>query len=298
MIVVTTPTGRIGQQLIADLLSAGQPVRVIIRDPSKLPASTRARVDVVPGSHADAAVVDRAFQRAEAVFWLKPPDPQLSDLDYSDFTRPACDAIRAHRAGHVVSVSNLGRGTRFAEQAGLVTASLAMDDLIAGTGTNLRALSLPGFMDNLLRQVPAIKDQGSFFGPIAADRKLPLCAARDIAAVAAQLSIDRSWTGRADVPVLGPEDLSCNDIARIMSDVLGRPIRYQRVSFDALEAQLKRQGMSDAFVRGYVEMMRAKDEGMDNVQPRTPAATTPTSFPAWCEIVLKPAVLGLAGASD
>ena len=104
-------------------------------------------------------------------------------------------------------------------------------------------------MENLLRQVPAIKGQGTFFGPFAADRKLPLCATRDIAAVAAQLLVDRSWTGRADVPVLGPEDLSCDDMARIMSDVLDRPIRYQRVPFDALEAQLKGQGMSDAFVR-------------------------------------------------
>jgi uncharacterized protein YbjT (DUF2867 family) len=257
-----------------------------------LPAATRARVDVVPGSHADADVVDRAFQGADAVFWLKPPDRQISDLDYSDFARPACDAIRAHRVGHVVSVSNLGRGTRFAARAGLVTASLAMDELIAGTGTNLRALALPGFMDNLLGQMPAIKGQGTFFGPIAADRKLPLCATRDIATVAAQLIVDRSWNGRADIPILGPEDLSCDDMARIMSDVLGHPIRYQRVPFDALEAQLKGQGMSDAFVHGYVEMMRAKDEGMDNAQPRTPAATTHTTLRAWCEAVLKPAVLG------
>ena len=124
-------------------------------------------------------------------------------------------------------------------------------------------------MENLLRQAPAIKGQGTFFGPFAADRKLPPCATRDIAAVAAQLLVDRSWTGRADVPVLGPEDLSCDDMARTMSDVLDRPIRYQRVPFDALEAQLKGQGMSDAFVRAYVDMMRAKDEGMDNAEPRT-----------------------------
>ena len=292
MIVVTTPTGRIGQQLIADLLSASQPVRVIVRDPSKLSAATRSQVEVVPGSHADAAVVDRAFQGADAVFWLKPPDPQLSAADYSDFTRPACDAIRKHRIGHVVSVSNLGRGTRFGKRAGLVTASLAMDDQIADTGTNLRALALPGFMDNLLRQVPAIKGQGTFFGPIAADRKMPLCATQDIATVAARLLVERSWTGRADVPVLGPEDLSCDDMARILSEVLGRPIRYQRIPFDALEAQLKGQGMSDAFIRGYVEMMRAKDQGMDNAEPRTPPATTPTTFRNWCEAVLKPAVVG------
>lgn len=32
-------------------------------------------------------------------------------------------------------------------------------------------------------------------------------------------------------------------------------------------------------------------EGLDNAEPRTPQATTPTTFRQWCEDVLKPAVL-------
>jgi uncharacterized protein YbjT (DUF2867 family) len=294
MIVVTTPTGKIGRQLIEALLAADEAVRVIVRDPSKLPVAMRERVEVVPGSHGDAGVVDRAFRGADAVFWLMPPDPHLISLDvYPAFTRPACNAIRTHGVRHVVSVSNLGRGTPFAARAGFATAALAKDDQIAETGVNFRALTLPSFMDNLLLQVPAIQGQGTFSGAISADRKRPTCATRDIAAAAAKLFVDRSWTGRGDVPVLGPEDLSCNDMAGILSDVLGRPIRYQQMTFDALAAQLKGRGMSDAFVNGFVEMMRAKDDGMDNAEPRTPAATTPTSLRVWCEIILKPAILAL-----
>jgi hypothetical protein len=51
-------------------------------------------------------------------------------------------------------------------------------------------------------------------------------------------------------------------------------------------------GMSEAIVQGYVDMMTAKNEGLDNAEPRTAGATTPTSFRTWCETVLKPAVLG------
>ena len=293
MVVITAPTANIGRQVVQRVLDAGEAVRVIARDPSKLPAATRARVEVVTGSHADAAVVDRAFDGADAVFWLRPPDPTCPSLDrYLDFARPACDAIRARGVGHVVGVSNLGRRTPFAGRAGLVTVSLAMDDLIAATGANVRALTLPGFMDNLLLQVAAIKGQGVFYGPIAAASRQPTCATRDVAAAAAGLLVDRSWTGRADVPVLGPEDLSCDDMAAVLSDVLGRPVRYQRVPFDALAAQLRGHGMSDAFVGGYVQMMRAKDEGMDTAEPRTPESTTPTTFRQWCQDVLKPAVAG------
>jgi hypothetical protein len=43
-----------------------------------------------------------------------------------------------------------------AGHAGLVTASLAMDDLIASSGASYRAVTMP-FIDNLLRQVESIK---------------------------------------------------------------------------------------------------------------------------------------------
>jgi len=110
-----------------------------------------------------------------------------------------------------------------------VSASLALDDLIASTGVSYRALTMPSFMDNILNQVEAIKSQGMFFSPISGDRKLPTCATRDIAAAAATLLLDPSWSGQDSVPVLEPEDLSHDDMAQIMSDVLGKPVRFQQV---------------------------------------------------------------------
>jgi uncharacterized protein YbjT (DUF2867 family) len=190
----------------------------------------------------------------------------------------------------VVGVSALGRGSAVAGKAGLVSASLMMDDLIASTGVSFRALTMPSFMDNVLRQIEPIGSKGMFFSTLSGDRKLPTCATPDIAAVAARLLLDPSWNGQADAPVLGPEDLSCNDMAEIMSEVLDKPVRFQQVALDAYKAQCIEHGMSEAFAQGMVDMMAAKNEGLDNAEPRTPENTTPTSFRQWCEDVLKPAV--------
>jgi len=230
MIVITAPTGLIGHQVLGNVVGSGQPVRVIVRDPSRLPAQARDRVEVVPGSHGDIGVVDRAFTGADAVFWLVPPDPRAGSVEaaYVDFTRPACDAFKRHEVRRLVGISALGRGTAVADRAGLVTASLAMDDLIASSGVSYRALTMPSFMDNLLRQVESIRNRGVFSSPIGGDRKLPTCATRDIAASAARLLLDDSWSGQGHVAVLGPEDLSFNDMARIMSEVLGQPVRSSR----------------------------------------------------------------------
>jgi uncharacterized protein YbjT (DUF2867 family) len=290
IIVITTPTGLIGHQVLDRVLESDEPVRVIVRDRSRLSAQALEHVEVIEGSHGDASVVDRAFAGADSVFWLAPPNRAAPTLDavYAGFARPAGEAIVRHGVQRVVDVSALRRGV--SDRAGLVSASLAMDDLFASTGAGFRALLMPSFIDNLLRQAEAIKRQGMFFSTVSPDRRLPTCATRDIAAVAAGLLLDHSWGDQDTVAVLGPEDLSHNEMAEIMSDVLGTPVSYQQVPIDAFSQQLADLGMSDAMMDGMVEMMVAKDQGLDNAEPRTPAPTTPTSFRQWCQEVLRPAV--------
>jgi uncharacterized protein YbjT (DUF2867 family) len=292
MIVITTPTGQIGSQVLENLLGSGQHLRLVARDLSGIPADTRQRVEVIEGSHGDPAVVDKAFDGADAVFWLTPPDPRAESVEaaYVGFTRPAAEAFKRHGVRRVVGVSALGRGTAWAARAGYVAGSLAMDDLIAGSGAAYRALTNPSFMDNIARQAAAIKNQGMFFSPIDGDRKLPAVATRDIAAAASRLLLDDTWSGVGEVPLLGPEDLSFNDMAEIISAVLGKQVRFQQITFDAYKDRFVGFGMSDAMAQGMTDMAWAKNEGMDNAVQRTPENSTPTSFRQWCEQALKPAV--------
>ena len=213
MIVITAPTGNIGHQVLANVLAGDEPVRVIVRDPARLPASVRNRVEVIQGSHGDPRVAAHALAGADALFWLLPTDNQAASVEaaYVGFTRPAAEAIREQGVKRVVDVSALGRHTSYARRAGHVTGSLAMDDLIASTGVAFRALTAPSFMDNMLRQV---RDQ---------------------------------FTGH---------------------------------------------GISDAMAQGMLDMMIAKDNGLDNGVGRGPgnAIDTPTTFRQWCADTLKPAV--------
>jgi uncharacterized protein YbjT (DUF2867 family) len=293
MIIVTAPTGAIGHQVLENVLQGQEPIRVIARDPSRLPPHARDRIDVVQGSHSDAAVLNRAFAGADAVFWLVPPDPRAKTVDaaYVDFSRPACAAFKTHGVKRVVGISALGRGTPAAAHAGLVTASLKMDDLIASAGVHYRAVTNPSFMDNLLRQVELIKTKEIFSLPIAGDLKQPSASTRDIAATAAKLLLDQSWTGVGSVPVLGAEDLSYNDMATIMSEVLGKAVRFQEMPRDTFKAGLLQRGMSEAMAQATLDMWIAYGHGLDTAEPRTPQSTTPTSFRQWCEEELKSRVM-------
>jgi len=263
----------------------------VVRDPVRLAPGVAERVEVVQGSHSDKAVVAEAFAGADAVFWLVPASPGAESLDaaYSGFAGPAIEAFAARGVARVVGISALGRGTAVAGKAGHVTATLAMDDLIAATGVPYRALTMPSFMDNTLRQVAPIKAQGVFYGPSLPDQRVPVVATRDIAAVAARLLRDDTWSGFEEVPVLGPEDLTFDEMAATIADVLGRPVRYQQIPGEAFKANMMGFGMSEAIAQGLLDMAVAKNNGLDTIT-RTPQTSTPTTFRQWCVDVLKPAV--------
>ncbi len=292
MIVITAPTSTIGQDLVETLLGHGAPLRLVARDPSRLAPEVRERVEVVPGSHGDAAVIDRACKGAEAVFWLSPnmPDAPTVDARFTAFTRPACEAFARHGVERVVSISVLGRGTPVAGRAGLVTASLAMDDQIAASGVACRAVVCPSLMRNMLNQVDAIRDEGAFSMMIEPDLRLPLVSSRDVAAVSARLSLDDSWSGFGEVPCLGPEDISPNEMAAVVSDVLGREVVYRQVPGEVLKETLLGFGYSEAMAQAMIDMFDAKNHGLDSGVPRTAEATTPTTFRQWCEKILAPRV--------
>ena len=293
MIVVTTPTGKIGSQVIPHLLAANEAVRVVVRDPSRLAPEVRNRVEVVTGSLDDEAVMQKALEGAESVFLVVPPSfTDNNDAEYYlRFTRPTLAAMKSQGVRRIVDVSVLGRGTELAKKAGPITASLAKDEEIERSGVDYRALWCPALMDNMLNNVQTIKQQGMFFSPSHPDLKTPQVATKDVGAMGARFLLDRTWTGQGGSAVLGPEDISFNDMAAIMSGVLGKQVRFQQVPADAYKAQLLQYGANEIFAQGIVDMLMAKDNGMDNIEARTAGNTTPTSFYQWCEEVLKPLVL-------
>jgi uncharacterized protein YbjT (DUF2867 family) len=282
MIVVTAPTGRIGSRLVPLLLDSGEPVRIVTRDPGKLTSEAREHAELVVGSHRDRDVVDRAFDGADAVFWLMPASPTAASPyeAYVAASIPAADAVVRHGVQQVVTISALGRETGL--YAGHISASWAMDDLFRSTGAHVRALTMPSFMDNFLRQAPSIA-RGAVTGTLPADLAMPWVATADIAGVAARLLLDHEWEGQDSVAVLGPEDLSMNDIAAILSEVVGTQVRYEPGDRAATKQYLVANGFSEAMAQGLIDMEIGGERGINNGVRRTPENSTPTGFRTFAE---------------
>ena len=290
MILITTPTGDIGARVLSNLLEAGEKVRVILRDASKLDADTRGRVDVVEGSHADGRAIAKALDGVSAVFWLPPGSLLANNPEeaYVDFSRAFCAALPGSSVSHVVGVSALGRA--WPKPAGLAAASIAMDDMIAATGVAYRSLACASLMDNIARQIGLIREQSAFYQPTPGDLKLPHVAKADVAAIASQLLTAQDWDGFAELAICGPQDLSFEEMATILSDILGREIAFNEMSVEDFGGMMRGMGATEGMAQGYVEMMTAKNEGMDNAACPKDRSATPTTFRTWCETELRPSI--------
>jgi uncharacterized protein YbjT (DUF2867 family) len=289
MIVLTTPTGNVGGQLLVDLLDAGtEPLRVIVRDPSRLEDAVRGQVEVISGSHDDPAVLDRALDGAEALFWLVPPSMRASSAEeyYLSFTRPAVEAIRRHRVGHVVGISSAGWD--WPHPAGLLSAAHAMDAELEGSGAAYRSLGMGFYMENLLRPAPRLVSEGALSLPLVPDRPLALIATRDIAGVAAGLLLDRGWEGTDRIPVFGPDHLTPDEMATTISEVLGSQVTFEQADLEQVTASTIERGVPEGMVRDFAAMYRAQQDGIYDGD-WVDASPTPTTFRTWCETVLVPA---------
>lgn len=290
MIVITTPTGQIGSQVLTRLLPGDRDLRVVVRDPSRLDAAVRERVEVVTGSHDDPEVTRTALAGADAVLWIVPPNFQTQDVVayYDRFTQAALPALSEHRVPRLVGVSTLGYGwPGWRDRAGNLTAGLVADEALEGTSTATRTLAMGYFNENLLVQVPALA-QGVLSLPNALDRVLRTTAVSDIAAKAVELLLEGSWTGHQRVPVVGPDQLTPLAMAEVITETLGHPVTCQPVADFA--AMLVGFGATPQAADSMLAMVAAQDGGIYEAElGENHPGTAPTSFRQWCEEVLSPA---------
>ncbi|MFE9407114.1 hypothetical protein ACFYNY_35980 [Streptomyces sp. NPDC006530] len=151
---------------------------------------------------------------------------------------------------------------------------------------------MPFFMENLLNQVEMIRAQGTLFLANTADRPLATVATRDIAATAAVLLADDSWSGQESVPVVG-DALSPDDMARVLSEVLERPVGFQQVDERTYKETMTRYGMHPAWAQGLADMAAAQNDGIYDAEQKASASAAPTDFRRWCQEVLRPNLLDL-----
>ena len=292
-ITVTTPTGHIGSLVTDMLLGRGEHVTVVARDPKKVAHFARRGAAVVQGSHADAETLIKATQRADALFVLSPPDIRANDhrMHARRFGLAAARAVRKNQISHVVNLSAIGADLDGGSGPVLgLRDNEAILDSVASNLTHLR----PGyFMENTLDQIPSLKLTGKIYSIFSGQKPIPMIATRDIAAYVTDLLVHRDWTGRQIVELCGSEDESFNQVAEILSRILGMPVRHETITAAQSKTVLEEIGASKHVADLLVELSQGINEGRIHFHKEDNFIAAPTSYTAFAREIFQPAYKSL-----
>ncbi|MFF4328969.1 NmrA family NAD(P)-binding protein [Streptomyces sp. NPDC001591] len=285
-IVVTTPTGHVGSRVVRLLLQAGVRPRVLVRDPARLGEETRERADVCQGDLTDAGFVREAVAGARSVFWVDPtPHTTADPVSVSLATAaPLVSAARAGDVGRVVLLSSIGAEKRHG--VGHIDALAGIEEELDATGVDVLHLRCAYFFTNLLLDLDGLR-RGVLSTAFDPGHRMPWVDPRDIGDVVAARLLNDGWRGRVVQAVHGPEDLTFEQVARILTEALGRSVRLEPVGDDAVRKALRTAGLPPSAVEGIVGMT-AGSRDLVPEQPRDALTTTPTRLAGWAHAELRP----------
>jgi uncharacterized protein YbjT (DUF2867 family) len=223
MILVTGATGNVGRNVVRQLLDAGEKVRALIHGGGRdMPAG----VEVVTGDFAQPDTLPAALAGADCAFVF----PVIGEL--AGFLAAATqEGLR-----HVVMLST--SAVTFANPGWVGERHQEAEQAVVESGLPWTFVRPDAFMANDLRWAPQIA--GGVVRATYGETATAPIDERDIAAVAVRALLEEH-VGKAYV-LTGPQSLTQIDRVRILSEVLGRPVRFEEQPRAEFRAEAIRRG--------------------------------------------------------
>lgn len=282
MYAIMGATGNVGGKTADLLLNRGEKVRVIARSEERLKQFRDRGAEVSTGDAADTGFLTKAFTGADAVFTIIPPNMMASDLRgfQNEIGESVATAIRNSGVKYVVNLSSLG--AELPEGTGPIKGLHDQEQrLNTLAGVNISHLRPAYFMENLLWNIDMIISKGITGGAVRGDLTMAMIATKDIAMVAADHLVKRTFSGKSVKALLGQRDLTMDEAATIIGRKIGKPdLKYVTFSYDDTYRGMLDMGLSKDVSRLFVEMSKALNDGLFGINrtPRASENTTGTPF--------------------
>lgn len=268
--LVIGATGTTGSRTAARLIAAGHRVKAASRRATPAPGAESVRFDWYdPSTHTD------ALDRIDRVFLL----PPLGDSDPASVMLPFLRQARAAGVRRAVLLSSS------AIPAGGPAVG-AVHQALPGLFDAWAVLRPSWFMQNFTgthAHAQSIRANGTIL-TAAGNGRVGFVDADDIAAVAVRALTD-DQAPNTDLLLTGPESLSHDDIATIITEVTGRPVTHRHLTYEQLRDRLTAL-MPPEFAEMLAGMDRAIAEGAEDRTTDTVQRLTgrpPHSFRAVAE---------------
>jgi NAD(P)H dehydrogenase (quinone) len=247
MIAVTGVTGTLGGRVLERLSGAGDvPLRLVVRDAGRAPAVPGAEVVENPGGYADPAGFRAALDGVDTLYLVSAAEAEDRLQQHFD----AVDAAVAAGVQRIVYTSFLG--AKDDAVFTLVRQHAATEERIRQSGVRATFLRHSMYAD-FVPFFAAVEQGRAVIAAPAGNGRTSFVSRDDLADVGAAVLLDDS--GRFDgqaLDVTGPEALTMDDAARVLTEVTGIPTEYRPQTVEEAWATRRPSGHPDWEIEGWV----------------------------------------------
>lgn len=246
-LLVTGASGQLGRLVLDELLASGSvedsDIIAVTRYPSNLAEYADKGVEVRPGSFDEALVLEAAFTDANRVLIISTdsigePGKRLEQH------KNAVAAAKNAGASHILYTSMPNPGPE--SKVLFAPDHRGTEQAIKDSGLSYTILRNGWYMENLMGSLPQTLASGKWYTS-AGDGKNSYTARADIAkAIAHALASDS--TDNKIYTLTGPQALTTDEIAEIVTEATGTHIEVVHVSDDQLAEGLKTAGLPEPVV--------------------------------------------------
>lgn len=262
--VITGSLGHISKPLTQELVQKRHSVTVISSKKDKQKDIEALGAIAAIGSIEDVQFLAATFTGADAVYTMLPPpnfsDPNLELISHCrKLTDNYAQAIQQSGVKRVVHLSSIG--AHLSKGTGLILLHRQAEEILGKlSNVGITFIRPVGFYYNLFTFLPGIKATGTMASNYGAEDKIPWVSPLDITPVIAE-ELVMPVVGRK-VRYVASEELTCNEVARILGAAIGKPdLRWSLMSDQELRSRYEKIGMSKALVEGLVEMQANMHNG-------------------------------------
>jgi len=244
MILITGASGSVGKAVLQEVRKSGAKHRAMYRsaeEAAKAPAGT----ETVIADFANPATLAAALKNLESVYLVCSPVPELVQLESN-----MIDACVAAGVNHVVLNSAMGAGD-YAKS--FPSWHRKVEDKLRDTRLSYTILRPNSFHQNVTAFfAPTIRTQGVFYGSMQNARN-SFIDVRDIAAIASKALPGGEHSGKT-YELNGPEALEYTELARRISKIAGREVKYVDIPMEAQKKAMLDQHMPEWQVSALLEL--------------------------------------------
>ncbi len=235
-ILVIGGTGTTGRALVEKLKENQANFKALVRNEEKAASLNLTEDQKAIGVLGNWESVGKALQGTDTVFLLTGAGPSNVEDQNGLIDRAKASGVRK-----VVKISAVGANT--GSEIHLADWHGQIEDHLKSSGMNYVILRPHSFMQNILMNLPTIKEQGVFYQSMG-NGKIPFVDTRDIAEAAyCCLLSDEFNNGTYDIT--GPQALSYDEFASALSSATKKQISSVAIPPDAHNGAMRDAGVPD-----------------------------------------------------